>query len=580
LTYHLYFPAVWIQTGQVFLVDGVYPYNYLAYYPKNHELINTFLMVIVRNDVFVKLYNIPLAILSAVAAGLLCVRLGGSKRAGWCAGIFVLTIPAMFSWVATTYVEPLLNCGLVAAVYFVVCAYKAEAKEFWRCGLLAGLALGLAAGTKYTALYLVVLLFPIVVAVPLVRQLSKKTAVYFPALFAAGFLLTGIWWYAINGAVTGNPVYPVPFGPLNAIHDPLRPTIHESSILTRISDLVADGTLMSVLYGQRMGLGPKLLALLPLFVGGLAFALNRRRACGLRHDWAGAAAMVTVATSALIMLYTYLRVPFWDDIGSLYCQVRFGIPFVMLAVVMGFAALDQTRLAPWLPLLTGAGLLIDAWVLDLRLPNLAPLPGLLVLCALGACAYLLRNVRWNPRVACRLGAVAVIALLFPLLASRENNRYRQWASPEYFEVHGGYHPIFAPVAHLLDEQFRGAPLAYAGDFASYLYMFVGARFEHPIRYVSTWSGPALSYEKQGTLRDQLDREAWEKNLQASGAQLLISFRFQDRQLEASNYWPAEWHWAEDLDFPVVFKNDYCYIHQVNFPTGNGPAQQAEVSQDR
>src|SRR2546421_483562 len=83
-----------------------------------------------------------------------CVQLGGSCRAGWCTGMFVVTVPAMFCWVATTYVEPLLNLALLTAVSFVVRGFTAERRLLWRCALLAGLALGLAAGTKYSALYL------------------------------------------------------------------------------------------------------------------------------------------------------------------------------------------------------------------------------------------------------------------------------------------------------------------------------------------------------------------------------------------------------------------------------------------
>ncbi len=593
LTYHLFYPAVWIREGRVFLIDGVYPYNYLAYYPKNHELIDTFLMVIVRNDAFVKLLNLPLAGLTAVAAGLLCVQLGGSRLAGWCVALFVLTIPAMFCWAATSYVEPLLNCAILAAVYFVVRAFRAPLVKLWRCGLLAGLALGLAVGTKYTALYLVVLLVPIVLAVPLVRQLRLRAVLGFPALFAAAFLATGIWWYACNAAVTGNPVYPVPLGPLNAVVDPDRPRIDESSIWTDFPRLYASGkltkawlgdfNLLGVWFGEEpsrevlqrtdapgaMGLGPKVFLILPLLVLGLLLAPEWRR--GRFHfDAATLCAVMVTLVAALLLLYTYLRVPLFGEDVVLKCQVRFAVPFVLLAVVLAFAALGRSPFDAVLPLLTFAGLVVDALTLDLRWPGLDPRQSLVLLATLGACLWMVRKVPLatvSPRVACRLAGLVLLVGLYFLLVHREFYRYHQWN--ECSEVHGGYGPAFAEAAYRLDHEFPGATVAYVGDFASYLYMFVGPRFERPVCYVSTHEGPALSYLKHGALRDQFDQAAWEKNLKDSGASVLIAFRFQDRQLAASYYWSEETYWADALQFPLLFENDYCRIYQVVFPPHAG-----------
>src|SRR5262249_35569602 len=156
-----------------------------------------------RNDLLTKLPNLPLLGLTALVTGLICRQLGGSPIAAWCAGIFGLTIPAQFCWAATTYAEPLLNFTILAAIYFVWRAWTALPEQHWRCSILGGLALGLAVGTKYNALYEAVLLGLIFGAQILVRRLAWRSAMIAPFCFLAAALLTGIWWLAVNAVVTG-----------------------------------------------------------------------------------------------------------------------------------------------------------------------------------------------------------------------------------------------------------------------------------------------------------------------------------------------------------------------------------------
>jgi 4-amino-4-deoxy-L-arabinose transferase-like glycosyltransferase len=580
LTYHLFYPAVWIRTGHVFLVDGVYPYNYLAFYPKNHELICTFSMVIVRNDVFVKLLNFPLVILTGVAAGRLCIQFGGSRKAGWCTGLFVATVPAMFCWVATTYVEPLLNFALLTAVSFLARAFTGDRRQSWRCCLLAGLALGLAAGTKYSALYLVVLLALLVLAVPFVQRLRFLPAARVVAVFSAGLLLTGVWWYACNAVVTGNPVYPVALGSLNAIEDPDRPGVHDGNILTEFASLWEAGYLPLAWFGKpaptnlpwavgpqmnyptQLGFGIKFLVIVPLFLAGLLFAIWRTIRFVRDRNWAGAMATITIAASTLALLYTYLKLPLWDDPTNIFWQLRFAMPFVCLAIAMGFAALSGGPLGRLLPAVTVVGLVCDALILDLRFPDQDRLQSALILAMLAAAVYLLRNFRPQPRVAWRFAMLIVIVGLFPLLAHREKFRHLQWAS--HFEVHGSLGPAFAEAAYISETNYPGQTVAYAGNFASFLYMFTGPRFDHDVCYVSTHAGTALSHENKGMLRDHFDRYAWETNLKSSGARLLVCFRFCDRQLKSSYQWSPEDEWAKDLGFPVLVENHYCRLYEVIF----------------
>jgi hypothetical protein len=235
---------------------------------------------------------------------------------------------------------------------------------------------------------------------------------------------------------------------------------------------------------------------------------------------------------------------------------------VCLTIAMGFSALSGGPLRHLLPAATVVGLVCDALILDLRFPDQDRLQSALMLAILGAAIYLLRNLRPQPRVAWRFAILLMIVGLFPLLAYREKFRHLQWAS--HFEVHSSLGPAFAEAAYISTTNYPGQTVAYAGNFASFLYMFTGPRFDHDVCYVSTHTGTALSYQNKGMLREHFDRYAWQANLKSSGAKLLVCFRFCDRQLKSSYRWSSEAEWAEELGFPVLVSNDYCRLYEVEF----------------
>jgi len=98
--------------------------------------------------------------------------------------VFAFTIPPMFCWAAVTYVEPLLNFCLLSAVYFTVRAWQDSPDRLWRSGVLGGLAVGMAAGAKYSAMYEVALLCLIVGVMRWSAVCPRRAALFFIAVFA------------------------------------------------------------------------------------------------------------------------------------------------------------------------------------------------------------------------------------------------------------------------------------------------------------------------------------------------------------------------------------------------------------
>jgi 4-amino-4-deoxy-L-arabinose transferase-like glycosyltransferase len=596
LTYHVYFPSQWIVHRTVYLPDGAYPYNYLAFYPKNNELLETLVLIVARNDLLAKALNLPLIGLTAVATGLVCRRLGGSPTAAWGAAGLIVTTPAMFSWAATTYAEPLLNFAVLTALYFAMTAWSAEGPQMWRAGLLAGLGAGLAAGTKFTALYFVVLLVLALALLPWLRRTGWSAGLRFLTAFGGAVVLVGAWWYAFNAFATGNPVYPVKLAGLPYLKDPDRPGMDSMTILTTFGDLFRYWHLPRMWLGNppewserwrvgpelilppQLGFGLKLLLLLPLGILGLAFCLSasggRQPPEGSHSDLAVAArprqsrlaaAMprLLAGLAIVVLAYTYLKLPYWGDLANLYYNVRFAIPFVAIAVAAGCARFTPAgeRCLPWL---VTVGMGLDALVLDLRFPYYSRLASFGLLLGLMALVYLACRIRWPWRGLAVGATVAGVLGLGPLLWLREHDRYTQWAT--LMEVHSSSHGRFAGAAAFLQAQYPGRKLAYDADFASLLYLFVGPHLDRELVYPPPYPGPAQSYKHGGQPRVQFDRAVWLENLRQSGAQLLLTFRFDDRQLKASKEWPIEYRWAKELGWRVEYQDQSSCLFLV--PAGD------------
>ena len=317
LTYHLFLPAQWMESLHVGNLEFPYPLNFVGHYPKHQELFLTSLMAVARNDVFSELGSLLLYPALGLAVGCLCLRLGSSNNAGLAAGLFAVTLPAHFNPAAGAYAEGFLAVTLVSGLVFALAAIDQAIDESRRfeAFLLCGLAVGLAVGTKYTALEFAVFLVVMlgwgiwrigVRGGALLRMLSA---------FLAVSVLSGGVWYALNFAGHGNPFYPVPVGPLPGLdHLGLD---WGSSILDRLGPLVSSGELMRAWFGfsdERPGvplIGLKLVPVALLALYG-SFVLLRRRTMG--------AGWVVLALAVLVL--GYLRLPFWN-VGWLPTQTRF-----------------------------------------------------------------------------------------------------------------------------------------------------------------------------------------------------------------------------------------------------------------
>jgi hypothetical protein len=189
--YHLARVAAWHAQGRI----GYFPtHNAIEnVYPPNAELLVLWTVTFLGRDVVAALPQLLASLTTAASVFVIARRLGHERRAAAFSALLfpTLTIVALES--VTTQNDLVEASFVAAAVALALGRARAETA-------LAGIALGLAAGTKLTFLYaLPVLLVIGVLALPRRRLVELSCAA------VAGFVALGMFGYVQNIVETGRP---------------------------------------------------------------------------------------------------------------------------------------------------------------------------------------------------------------------------------------------------------------------------------------------------------------------------------------------------------------------------------------
>lgn len=205
LTHHLALPKLWIAGG----VLHETPEIVFSYFPQLIDLLYT-LPLMLGSDIAAKYVHFLFALLTAGLIFFFVRRRLGSTWAG-CAALMFLTVPVILKLSVTVYVDLGLIFFSTGSLFAVALWLEAPGKLKWLA--IAGIAAGLALGTKYTAM---VPVFAIGLLLPFFfmrsggsRSKDQLRAVGYGALFAAIALLVFSPWLVRNYGLTGNPVYPL-----------------------------------------------------------------------------------------------------------------------------------------------------------------------------------------------------------------------------------------------------------------------------------------------------------------------------------------------------------------------------------
>ena len=203
LSYHLHAPVTWLHDRRLEIVPAVFGDPAPAYAPSNVELWFLFLMAPLRSDYLASAGQLPFAALAVLAVAATVREAGGRRAAALGAGLAFLLVPEIWQQAPTAMTDLAMAALLLASLPFVV---RLSRSPTTRDGLACAAALGLALGTKYVAVVLVVP-FAALGAIAGARRRPPRPR-DLVAVGAIGLGTSG-FWFARNAIVAGNPLYPV-----------------------------------------------------------------------------------------------------------------------------------------------------------------------------------------------------------------------------------------------------------------------------------------------------------------------------------------------------------------------------------
>ena len=478
--YHLVNAVQWMHDGSTLQTPFSLPGENQGDVPGDGELVAAWLMLPTGGDELAYIGNVAFGALCVLGVAVLGAELGAGTRRALLAGLAVAASPLVFS----TQVHSLMTdfaagSGCVSGVALGLRAARQPGRLRWP--VLAGLGLGLGAGSKYVDLPAAVGGLALLILVLPRGERSRGGLAALAAMVAvSGF------WYVRNAVTTHNPVSPIglqigghdilpsPPGPERALDTPLAAHfLHLNWPIIRLTGHVAIDLL-----------GP--MALVALAGIGASLTIRRRRRLGLV---AGLAVVCAVA-------YTLIPLTGGGPLGQLQFLIganfRYVLPAALLAVAAGVAAWPLAS-----TVVVGAGLVYDGVRIlqgpDFR-PDLSVTPGVLAWTALlvGVVALLtlLRRApvlpSWSLRggavVAAGAGTVALAAssLLAPVRqppgpstvqrALAEANRGRSVAVIDVIDVRSVLAPSFDIVPVAVGDGPAGAeaPITDPGAFTARL----------------------------------------------------------------------------------------------------------------
>ncbi|HOO57301.1 MAG TPA: hypothetical protein PLN69_10785 [bacterium] len=200
---HLFFPAEWLKSGSIFIVHTLSPDQATSYYPANGELAYLWLMLPLHDDLLVGLLE-PVSLFIAIAAAYrIGIRAGLHHHPAAAAATAAGLSPVTFNQLHQFGIELFFAAFFLAAVSFLLPEKDTEISIPETAA--AGLAAGIAAGSKYLGVIFIVLLLPLLFC----GTADRKKRVASIAVFTATAFLTGAFWYLRNLFITGSPFYPL-----------------------------------------------------------------------------------------------------------------------------------------------------------------------------------------------------------------------------------------------------------------------------------------------------------------------------------------------------------------------------------
>jgi hypothetical protein len=395
LWYHAPYAAEMLRTGHTNdLLDRTDALQ--TYYPLNGSVVHTLVMLPFDRDLLSPLVNLAWAALALVSAW--CIgRRRGVAELSVLGALVVLALPMLVG----TQPGQASNDVAVSALLLASVALLLESELEPVAVLLAGVAAGLAVGTKLTVL-LPVLVLTVGVIVLALRARARVSALVWPV----GVLVCGSYWYVRNWVVAQSPFpwFEASIGPL---HFPQRAENTGPSLGSRLFDGDGWSELYAPGFWQSLGrVWPIVLTLLVVSAVLTVFGSGRT---GLER-----LVGVTIASGVV----AYLLTPESGGLNFAF-NVRYLAPVLLVGfVVLPLALAGASSVARNVSAVAALALLVveavspdrervDAWPGDVRA----------VAVIVGVAAVVLA-ILWRPltRAAHRVSRPAMVGIALALVA--------------------------------------------------------------------------------------------------------------------------------------------------------------------
>ncbi len=569
LSYHAVLPADWIVHGRLTLGIG----NYQAYYPCSAELLAAWFMLPFHDDRFASLTT-PLWAAMAVVSLLVLARAYGASRAGAVvvALLFVVAAPVLRRLNTFSAVDLAGPAAVLAACALLAPRRDEDGRERpldWRAVLPAGLAAGLAAGSKASFLpvipLLILWLLPRLIAG---ERLGPARALARAGLLLLGAVLTGGYWYIRNTALTGNPLFPFQLGPLPGPFGPA------DQAPTKLASYLGSPAGLAILPGYVLDWPIPLFLVAATGYGAACWALARRPEveAGARRWHAALVGGMGLALLALFPFSPFSGTTEW--VGApvtatcRYVLASFGLGIALVALALR----PSPRQRAWTAVLlaTSAASLALTVLREGRLAA-AGTVGALVVVGLPAALLARRPERrwpsWLGLAACGLAALFLLGYA-PLKAERTDAAFAR--SVTRADRGGGALPMDGLLA-ALESLPAGSRVAWFSEKPAFCYWAYGRRLQlEPtpvdvdglplpplhIRSRRPWTGDwwVLAGSLQPPARAEADLAA---NLRLGGIEYVITTRW------LGSGWPAqEEQLACSAGLPEVFRDAGSAIRRL------------------
>jgi hypothetical protein len=253
-----------------------------------------------------KFFNLILFLLGGCATAIFVQEVLGGRLAGLVGAVTVATIPGVLVMTTMSGIDAALIGFAAMSGAALARIPSAGPGDLIRLTLLAAVGTGVAAGSKYTGLWLVGAL-----TVAMAARLELRQAVRLIPLLVGASLLIASPWYVRNMMATGDPIYPILSASMGnedarwAVERIKRDVPATGLSITALSDL-AVGLMNNP---GKFGAGAQPGVLLPL--GAVALLIGSLRAPALR-PWALAviAYVIVWLSQSSVIRYVYPIFPF------------------------------------------------------------------------------------------------------------------------------------------------------------------------------------------------------------------------------------------------------------------------------